>query len=753
MSGRWERRLLHLRSNLGHRLILSLALAVVVTAVAVSAVTSILGSRDARDRVVGQLKSVAALKQQEIATWESNVDLNLDIVLSSPSIVADLGTVSRPSAVDAATVRDSYNRVQQVFQWAAHRVALFDELFFMDTSGRVAVSTTISHEGQVQALSTYFTQGLKASHLEQPSYSLSLGKMTIVASAPVKDDTGAVIGVLAGRADLQGLNQIMIERPGLGETGETYLVGSNFRLLTYLRRDGYTIPETYIRTEGTQAAIAKRQSGSATYETYSGDKVIGVYVWLPGLQTALVAEQEEAEALASTRRAVWIIAGVAFAACIVAIFAGVGLTRRIVRPLTQLSETAGRIADGELDLRAAVTTNDEIGTLARSFNRMTGRLGLLVSNLQRRNERLKAIDETGQQISSILELDELLPYVARSMVETFGYEMVRMFHSSECCAGRMVICARGTCTAPFEVDLTSEGLPVAGSPAARLAGALDVIATAARTEQPVIPGAGGLELAMPIKIGDRLAGVLDIVASESRPLDEEDVLAARTLADQLAIAIENSRLYEQASELAAGQERQRLARDLHDAVSQTLFSVSLIAEVLPRIYARDPEQGAARLEELRQLTRGALAEMRTLLLELRPAALAEAKLPDLLKQLGEAVTGRARIPVEVSVEGPPELPTEVRLAFYRIAQEALNNVAKHSSAGKARVTLSPVPEAPRATRLTIEDDGAGFDPAGAGKGQLGLGIMKERADAVQAHVVIRSAPGEGTTVTTTWAPS
>ncbi len=109
----------------------------------------------------------------------------------------------------------------------------------------------------------------------------------------------------------------------------------------------------------------------------------------------------------------------------------------------------------------------------------------------------------------------------------------------------------------------------------------------------MIPDDGGLELAVPIRIGDRLAGVLDIVASEARPLDEEDVLAARTLADQLAIAIENSRLYEQASELAANQERQRLARDLHDAVSQTLFSVSLIAEVLPRIYARDPEQGAA----------------------------------------------------------------------------------------------------------------------------------------------------------------
>jgi nitrate/nitrite-specific signal transduction histidine kinase len=468
----------------------------------------------------------------------------------------------------------------------------------------------------------------------------------------------------------------MIERPGLGDTGETYLVGSNYRLLTYLRRPGYMIPDTYVRTAGTEAALESRRTGSAAYESYAGDKVIGVYSWVPGLQVALVAEQKEAEALAPTRRTLWIIGGVAVAAAVLAIMAGFGLTRRIVRPLVELGDTAGRIAGGELDLRASVVREDEIGTLAHAFNRMTGQLGLLVTNLQRRTERLRAIDETGRQISSILELEELLPYVAKSILETFGYEMVRVFHLTDCCSGRLVTCARQTCGPPLElsladtVHLDERGLWDAAAIEPAASGAayeamtedgtpdLRAIATVARTEEAVIPEAGGLELAVPIRIGDRMAGVLDIIAPETRPLDEEDVLAARTLADQLAIAIENSRLYEQASELAAGQERQRLARDLHDAVSQTLFSVSLIAEVLPRIYARDPDQGAKRLEELRQLTRGALAEMRTLLLELRPAALAEANLPDLLKQLGEAVTGRARIPVEV-VSEETGMPAEV----------------------------------------------------------------------------------------------
>ena len=253
------------------------------------------------------------------------------------------------------------------------------------------------------------------------------------------------------------------------------------------------------------------------------------------------------------------------------------------------------------------------------------------------------------------------------------------------------------------------------------------------------------EIAVAIRVGDDLVGVLDIAARDGEELDDQDLFAAQTLADQLAIAIENSRLYDHAHELAAGQERQRLARDLHDAVSQTLFSVSLIAEVLPRIYERDADQGRYRLEELRQLTRGALAEMRTLLLELRPTALAEAELPDLLRQLAEAVIGRSRIPVDVEAELCFDLPMEVRTAYYRIAQEALNNTAKHSGATRASVRLT----CGDYLELVVQDDGSGFDPA-APTSRLGLGIMHERAESIGAELRVDSAPGQGTTVSVSW---
>jgi PAS domain S-box-containing protein len=217
--------------------------------------------------------------------------------------------------------------------------------------------------------------------------------------------------------------------------------------------------------------------------------------------------------------------------------------------------------------------------------------------------------------------------------------------------------------------------------------------------------------------------------------------------DQTQHKLDEARLTQQARQQAAAAERNRLARDLHDAVSQTIFSASLISEVLPRLWERDEKEGQKRLEEVRQLTRGALAEMRTLLLELRPDSMVEADIDYLLNQLGESITGRSRIPVTVEVSGPCDVPVEVKVGFYRIAQEALNNVAKHAAAGKARVKL--LCRSGRVT-LTVSDDGRGFNPRAVPPNSLGLNIMRERAREIGATFSVRSRVGEGTTVKAVW---
>ena len=194
-------------------------------------------------------------------------------------------------------------------------------------------------------------------------------------------------------------------------------------------------------------------------------------------------------------------------------------------------------------------------------------------------------------------------------------------------------------------------------------------------------------------------------------------------------------------------ERTRLARDLHDAVTQTLFSASLIAEVLPDLWEMDQAEARKSNEELRQLTRGALAEMRTLLLELRPAALTQARFPDLIKQLSEAVIGRARLPVHIDKTGEYEMPPEVKVAYYRIAQESLNNIVKYARATQVDIRLSL--ECCN-VHMDIKDNGIGFDPSSVKPTSLGMHIMHERADAIHAHLKISSTPGEGTLVSLDW---
>jgi PAS domain S-box-containing protein len=206
-------------------------------------------------------------------------------------------------------------------------------------------------------------------------------------------------------------------------------------------------------------------------------------------------------------------------------------------------------------------------------------------------------------------------------------------------------------------------------------------------------------------------------------------------------------LASKAAEEAIAAERTRLARDLHDAVTQTLFSASLIAEVLPEIWELDPLEARRSTEELRQLTRGALAEMRTLLLELRPAALTQAKFPDLLRQLSEAVIGRARLPVQLDVRGEYEMPPEVKVAFYRIAQESLNNVVKYARATQVEIKL--IQECCD-VHLEIQDNGIGFDQASIKPTSLGMRIMRERAEVIHAHLSVNSSPGQGTKVILDW---
>jgi signal transduction histidine kinase len=267
------------------------------------------------------------------------------------------------------------------------------------------------------------------------------------------------------------------------------------------------------------------------------------------------------------------------------------------------------------------------------------------------------------------------------------------------------------------------------------------------------------EMVVPITVKEKVIGVLDVQSDRLNAFDETDLAVIQSLAFQAGAAIENAQLYQKAQHLAVMEERSRLARELHDAVTQTLFSASLIAEAVPVVWEKNSIEGRKLLLELRSLSRGALAEMRTLLLELRPAALVETRFEDLLRQLGEAASGREGIPIKVIVEGEGNLPAEVHVSLYRIAQEALNNVVKHARASQVNIQLrytcadqeaDPKAAQHQSVMLSIRDNGRGFDLTQAPHDRLGLGIMQERAQDIGATFCIESHPGEGTQVTVLW---
>jgi signal transduction histidine kinase len=262
------------------------------------------------------------------------------------------------------------------------------------------------------------------------------------------------------------------------------------------------------------------------------------------------------------------------------------------------------------------------------------------------------------------------------------------------------------------------------------------------------PGEPAL-LVTPIRHKDALYGYLIQFDARRREFTENDAELAHLFGRQLTLALDNAELRSNAERVAVENERSRLARDLHDAVTQTLFSASIVAEALPRVWDRDPEEGKRALEDLRLWTRGALAEMRTLLMELRPAALIDKPMPDLIRQLGEAAATRLLIAVDCDIMAEAEPTSEVKLALYRIAQEALNNMVKHSNASHVAIRYLARPEG---IELAIADDGRGFEPGSASPGQLGLGIMQERARQIGATLVIRSGAGAGTEVRAEWRP-
>jgi PAS domain S-box-containing protein len=247
-------------------------------------------------------------------------------------------------------------------------------------------------------------------------------------------------------------------------------------------------------------------------------------------------------------------------------------------------------------------------------------------------------------------------------------------------------------------------------------------------------------LGVPLTAKGRLIGVLRMDHAEPGHFTQDHARIALAFADQAAVAIENARLYEQAQGIAALEERQRLARDLHDSVSQALYGMTLGARTARALVQQDPTRAVEALDYVLSLAEAAFAEMRAVIFDLRPDSVEKEGLVCALGWQADLLRTRHRIEVETEFCAEPDLSLAVKDALYRIAREATNNIAKHAGAGHVRLLLE---HRPGATTLEISDDGAGFAASGSYPGHLGLRSMQERAVAAGATLEIESSPGAG----------
>ena len=262
-------------------------------------------------------------------------------------------------------------------------------------------------------------------------------------------------------------------------------------------------------------------------------------------------------------------------------------------------------------------------------------------------------------------------------------------------------------------------------------------------------------LGVPVSVRGRVYGNLYLTEKRDAPeFTLEDERAVVTLAALAGVAFENPRLFAEAQERLAIEARHRLARELHDSVSQALFSMTLETGAAQLALEREGTDLVGlvndlgrRLARLRELTDNALAEMRALIFELRPEALREEGLPAAVRQHAQAVGARADLVIDVKTpERWLSLAPDLEEQLYRTAQEALTNVVKHADARRAWVKLLRPVGTPRGVLLEVSDDGIGFDPARSRPGHLGLKTMQQRVERLGGSLVVRSTPGSGTCI-------
>jgi signal transduction histidine kinase len=736
----WYSTLVALRAfaSIRTRLFITALLLVLFTGGASGYFSTIVLTHEEQQETIARLNVVATHKERQIEEWTHSMQTALELFARSAG--PQLSTVLTPNGPEQARYRDALQHLQADLVDTFIQFRLYDELYITDAEGNLILSAW-GAGGLPRPLEARCIQ--EASNdpcLLPPRYYASLGRVATVVAQPVVDQDGRKLGTIAGYAGLEALTTIAAEPDSLGNTGIIHLAGGDNMPLTpsrpMLARSPAAQPIA-VRSPGMQMALASRASGWGFYEDERGVPVVGVYRWLPKLQIALLAEQDQAEALhfSTTLRNVHL--GVTLILLATAALTALYIVRSITAPLGHLAATAEQIANGALDLTADIKQEDEIGALARVFNQMTARLHQARDQLEQRSSELARANVDLQTENAVRKQAEQAVQVERNKLKSILDAMVD---------GVYII------NQQYDIEYANTALErefgsIDGRKCyAYLYGRADMCpwcpneqvwqGRSVHREQIGKNGKTYELFDTPLDNADGTRAKLAIAHDVTARKHAED----ETLQRNHELAILSRRLVE-----IQESERQYISRELHDETGQALTSIMLRLGMLER----DLQRGMPvvdRVAELKDTVEEVLEELHGLAIDLRPSSLDHVGLVPALRQYTERISELHGLLVDFGAIGLDErrLPPEMEVTIYRIVQEALVNVVRHAQATHADVLVERHPDR---VRVIIEDNGHGFDAATAMySGRLGLLGMRERADMLGGRLVIDSAPGAGTTV-------